>query len=222
MATTVETDTTHDQFKSIMRLMKDEADATLALIAAGHTPAASALTPEVVDVESLADESAKLMPDHAQDALAQKAKPLPADIKAAFTSHKAGGTRILNGAQATTKAATTQRVAQIKQGTGSNKDFRARLGAIRDKNIKDFKKEQDRVFDQLVNLGEKHPEQQNNIVSLFQGVSRLFANLWSKVGSFLVDLGIKILSIVGTAVKKVVNFFTGAAKTVGNIFSSIF
>jgi hypothetical protein len=73
MSTAVATDLTQDRFKELMVMVKEEADATLALVSTGRAPSASSFNPQSVIAEILADApSAALMPDHVEGDLAKR------------------------------------------------------------------------------------------------------------------------------------------------------
>jgi gas vesicle protein len=222
MSVTVMPENTQSEFKTRMHLAKHEADARLALIAAGHAPAPSAFDRMFAVASSPPNaRAAALVPDHVIEALVRQAKPLPPEIKRAFANHRDAGLNLINRAQTDAVTATNQRVADIKRGKGSNDDFRAKLKAQAKKNVDDYQEKEFGLVDKLGDLGEKHPEAQDAILSTYQAISGIFTTAWSKVGTVLKELVSHVVTWLATAADKVTHAIKDIANKAGDAIKSI-
>ena len=223
MSTAVATDLTQDRFKKLMMLVKQEADARNAMVAAGLAPSDRSFDPESAISDILADApSAAPMRDHVKGGLANQATPLPPEIKRVFTDHQAAVTKIINGMKTSTLPVTNQRVAEIKRRTGSNTAFHDKLMKIHENNVAEFTKKDTEVLNKLLKLGDEHREAQNAILATYQGFAAAFAKAWSMVASFFGKLVANITSWLLTAADKVVKSFKGVVNTVGNLIGGLF
>jgi Fe2+ transport system protein B len=84
-------------------------------------------------------------------------------------------------------------------------------------------------FQHLIDIGTKHPEQQNRILSLTNQIGAFFTNLIASVGQFFEDIFKKIMGWINSAVDwikgaaaSVAHWVSGAAASIGSFFSGLF
>jgi hypothetical protein len=98
------------------------------------------------------------------------------------------------------------------QSTHDTSAFAAAMNAQRQKAKAESDKQIDATFDNLINVGTQHPEQQQRILTLTQQIGAFFTNLLAKVASFFTDIYNKIMGWIHSAV----DWVKGAAAAVGD------
>jgi hypothetical protein len=84
-------------------------------------------------------------------------------------------------------------------------------------------------FQNLIQIGTAHPEQQQRILSLTNQIGAFFTNLISSVGAFFQKVAKEIMGWINSAVDwikgaaaTVANWVSGAVSSIGNFFSGLF
>jgi hypothetical protein len=84
-------------------------------------------------------------------------------------------------------------------------------------------------FQNLIQIGTAHPEQQQRILSLTNQIGAFFTNLLSSVGAFFENVAKEIMGWINSAVDwikgaaaTVANWVSGAVSSIGNFFSGLF
>jgi hypothetical protein len=87
----------------------------------------------------------------------------------------------------------------------------------------------DDMYNQLIDVGTKHPELQQHILTATQKIGAFLTSLLSSVGAFFTDIFNKIMGWINSAVDWIkgaaataAKWLSGAVSSIGSFFSSIF
>jgi len=144
---------------------------------------------------------------HSAEGLAAAPAPGKAKVDAAVLASKRGTTTF---AQHQTNAVNT--ATKKLQSTHNTSDFAAAMNAQRQKAKEESDKQIDATFNNLIEIGTQHPDQQQNILSLTQKIGAFFTNMLVQVGRFFTEIYNKIVGWIRSAA----DWVKGAAKEVGD------
>ena len=139
--------------------------------------------------------------------MAATVSPGQAQVDAAIKASQQNTTAFAQQQTGAVNAATNK-----LQSTHDTSAFAAAMNAQRQNAKAESDKQIDATFDNLINIGSQHPEQQQRILSLTQQIGAFFTNLLAKVASFFTDIYNKIMGWIHSAV----DWVKGAAAAVGN------
>jgi hypothetical protein len=115
------------------------------------------------------------------------------------------------------------------QSTHNTTDFAAQMNAQRQKAKQESDQRIDDTFNQLIDIGTKHTDQQQRILTLTQQIGAFFTNLLAKVASFFTDIYNKIMGWIHSAVDwvkgaaaAVGSWLKGAVGTISSFFGGLF
>jgi hypothetical protein len=146
-------------------------------------------------------------PSLSTEGLAAAPSPGKAKVDAALQASKRG-TNVF--AQHQTNAVNT--ATKKLQSTHNTSDFAAQMNAQRQKAKEESDKQIDATFNQLIDIGTQHPDQQQNILSLTQKIGAFFTNMLVQIGKFFTDIYNKIVGWI----KSAADWVKGAAAAVGD------
>lgn len=93
---------------------------------------------------------------------------------------------------------------QYKQDRNDN-EFKNKMLKLRDDSKEEANKKLDELFEKMINKGEKHPKQQNDILKLSNGLCEFFQG---NIVDGIVKIFSSLLNMVKEVIKKVTHFFT--------------
>jgi hypothetical protein len=143
--------------------------------------------------------------------MAATVSPGQAQVDAAIKASQQNTTAFAQQQTGAVNAATNK-----LQSTHDTSAFAAAMNAQRQNAKAESDKQIDATFDNLINIGSQHPEQQQRILSLTQQIGAFFTNLLAKVASFFTDIYNKIMGWIHSAV----DWVKGAAAAVGDWLKS--
>ena len=141
------------------------------------------------------------------EGMAAVASPGKAKVDAAIKASQQNTTVFAKNQMNAVNAAT-----KTLQSTHDTSAFAAAMNAQRQKAKQDSDKQIDATFDNLINIGTQHPEQQQRILTVTQQIGAFFTNLLAKVATFFTDIYNKIVGWI----KSAVDWVKGAAAAVGD------
>lgn len=146
-----------------------------------------------------------------------------AEVDAALMASKASTTAFAQNQTNAVNAATSK-----LQGNHDTSAFAAAMNAQRQQAKDESDKRIDDTFNNLIEIGTKHPAQQQRILSLTQQIGAFFTNLLSKVASFFTDIYNKIVGWINSAVDwikgaaaAVGDWISGAVSSIGSFFAGL-